>query len=194
MAFIGFARVSTIEQDLDIQIKALTEYGCTKIFHGKNSGKEEENKSRLQELLNYVREDDVVVITKLDRFGRSLRQILNVLAIFKEKRVGLKSLDGMIDTTMGENPFSMAQIQLIGAFAELERNLIVSRIIEGKKAKGMLQGRPEKLTAEQFKEFKRDVNKGLSLSSLQKKYGIGRATVSRWKQRVLKTNIPQKSA
>lgn len=184
MALIGFARVSTIEQDLAIQLKSLTDYGCTKIFYGKNSGKEEENKTRLQELLNYVREDDIVVITKLDRLGRSLRQILNVLAIFKSKRVSLKSLDGMIDTTMPENPFSMAQIQLIGAFAELERNLIVSRVIEGKKAKGMLQGRPEKLTAEQFKDFKKDVAKGLSLSALQKKYSIGRATVSRWKKRI----------
>lgn len=186
MALIGFARVSTIEQDLSQQIKALTDYGCTKIFQGKNSGKEEENKERLQELLNYVREDDIVVITKLDRFGRSLRQILNVLAILREKNVSLKSLDGMVDTSMGDHPFSTAQIQLIGAFAELERNLIRSRVIEGKKAKGMLQGRPEKLTAEQFKDFKKDVMKGLSLSVLQQKYNLGRATVSRWKQRIYK--------
>lgn len=184
MALIGFARVSTLEQDLSVQIRSLTDYGCSKIFQGKNSGKEERNEERLQNLLDYVREGDIVVVTKLDRFGRSLRQILNVLAIFREKQVGLKTLDGMIDTTMGENPFSMAQIQLIGAFAELERNLIISRVIEGKKAKGMLQGRPEKLTSEQFKEFKKDVVKGLSLSALQKKYNLGRATVSRWKKRV----------
>ncbi|MFC1098368.1 recombinase family protein [Pasteurella multocida] len=184
MALIGFARVSTLEQDLSMQIKSLTDYGCQKIFHGKNSGKEEENRERLQELLNYVREGDIVIITKLDRFGRSLRQILNVLAVFRDKNVGLKSLDGVVDTTMGENPFSVAQIQLIGAFAELERNLIRARLIEGKKAKGMLQGRPEKLTEEQFKDFKKDVARGASLSTLQKKYNIGRATVSRWKKKI----------
>ena len=77
-----------------------------------------------------------------------------------------------------------ALIQLLGTFAELERNLIVSRTIEGKKAKGMLQGRPEKLSQEQYKNFKKDVDKGLSLSELQKKYLMGRATVSRWKNKV----------
>lgn len=181
---VGFARVSTIEQDLSIQLSRLSEAGCEKIFEGKNSGKKEGNAARLEELQKYVREGDVVVVTKLDRLGRSLSQILRVLEDFKERGVGFRSLDDGIDTTQTNSPMTTALIQLLGTFAELERNLIVSRTIEGKRAKGMLQGRPEKLSQEQYKNFKKDVNRGLSLSELQKKYLMGRATVSRWKKKV----------
>ncbi|WP_129582313.1 recombinase family protein, partial [Rodentibacter caecimuris] len=94
-------------------------------------------------------------------------------------------LDGAVDTTKSDDPLAMAMIQLLSVFAELERNFIVTRTMEGKRAKGMLQGRPEKLDSEQFKQFSKDVKSGLSISKLQAKYNIGRATVSRWKKKVL---------
>jgi|GEM_PF-2103281 len=87
MALIGFARVSTQQQDLSEQIQALKEYGCKKIFSGKHSGKAEKNKAQLDELLDYVREGDVVAVTKLDRLGRSLAQCLNTLELFKNKNI-----------------------------------------------------------------------------------------------------------
>ena len=81
---VGFARVSTIEQDLSIQLTRLSEIGCEKIFEGKNSGKKEGNAARLEELQKYVREGDIVVVTKLDRLGRSLSHILRVLDLKNE--------------------------------------------------------------------------------------------------------------
>lgn len=188
MALIGFARVSTVEQDLDNQINTLKKIGCEKIFQGKNSGKKESNEARLKELLNYAREGDIVVVTKLDRIGRSTVQVLSTLDYFRSKNIGFKTLDGQIDTTKKDDPMAMALVSLLAVFAELERNLIRSRTIEGKQAKGMLQGRPEALNAEQYKQFEKDVRNGLSLSNLQKKYNIGRATVSRWKKKVLEVN------
>lgn len=184
MALIGFARVSTLEQDLTEQVTALKNAGCERIFEGKNSGKRESNAERLKELLSFIREGDTVITTKLDRLGRSTSQVLGVLDELQSKGVKFKTLDGAVDTT-DDNPMAKAMVGLLAVFAELERNFIVTRTTEGKKAKGKLQGRPESLTAQQYKEFKVDVLKGSSLSELQRKYSIGRATVSRWKQKVL---------
>ena len=85
MALVGYARVSTPKQDLDEQIFALKKYGCQKIFAGKYSGKAEVSKKTLEELLRYIREGDTVVVTKIDRLGRSLSQCLQLLEIFKKK-------------------------------------------------------------------------------------------------------------
>lgn len=184
MALIGFARVSSQDQDLTEQVKALKGYGCEKIFEGKNSGKKESNAERLAELLNYIREGDTVIVTKLDRLGRSVLQVLSVLEQFREIGVTFKTLDGAIDTT-NDSPLAQATIGLLAVFAELERNFIVTRTTEGKKAKGKLQGRPEALDEQEYKRFAQSVNDGLSLTQLQKEYGLSRATVVRWKKRVL---------
>jgi len=135
MALIGFARVSTQQQDLSEQIQALKEYGCKKIFSGKHSGKAEKNKAQLDELLDYVREGDVVAVTKLDRLGRSLAQCLNTLELFKNKNIGFVAIQQGIDTRTQNNPMGMALIQLLGIFAELERSFIVERTQEGKRTK-----------------------------------------------------------
>ncbi|HAS02835.1 MAG TPA: hypothetical protein DCR57_03600 [Pasteurella multocida] len=124
MARIGFARVSTQKQDLAEQLIALKNVGCEKIFAGKHSGKAESNKQQLNELLNYIRDGDVVIVTKLDRLGRSLSQCLQVLDIFQEKNVSFIALDQGINTEKRNDPMSLAMIQLLGIFAELERNFI----------------------------------------------------------------------
>ncbi|WP_129582311.1 recombinase family protein, partial [Rodentibacter caecimuris] len=90
MALVGFARVSSLEQDLTEQVNALNKAGCERIFEGKNSGKKESNADRLKELQDYVREGDVVVVTKLDRLGRSVTQVLTVLDSFRERKIGFK--------------------------------------------------------------------------------------------------------
>jgi DNA invertase Pin-like site-specific DNA recombinase len=79
MSLIGFARVSTIEQDLTIQLETLASAGCAEVFHGKQSGASNENEQKLAELLNYIRKDDVVLVTKLDRLGRSLKSVLSTI-------------------------------------------------------------------------------------------------------------------
>ena len=187
MAKIGYARVSTQKQDLTDQINQLKNAGCEKIFEGKNSGKKESNAARLKELLSYVREGDTVIVTKLDRFGRSLIQVLAVLEEFRERKIDFKTLDGIIDTTKRNDPISIATIQLLGLFSELERNFIVMRTQEGKLAKGKsaIGGRPQKLSGDILEQFKKDVLAKRSLSKLSQKYAISISTVARLRKRIL---------
>ncbi|WP_049373231.1 recombinase family protein [Haemophilus parainfluenzae] len=187
MALIGFARVSTQQQDLTEQIRLLKEYGCTKIFAGKHSGKADQNKEQIDELLNYVREGDVVVVTKLDRLGRSLTQCLNTLEFFKKNTIGFIAILQGINTRVQDNPMGTALIQLLGIFAELERNFIVERTQEGKRVKiaaGNLEakgGRPRKVTPVIKSKIMLDFEKGASLSQVCKKYTLSRSTVANLK-------------
>jgi DNA invertase Pin-like site-specific DNA recombinase len=176
MALIGFARVSTQAQDLSIQMEALKAQDCVKIFQGKHSGKADTNKEALEELLEYVRSGDVVVVTKMDRLGRSLSQVLTVLDLLESKGVTLKAIDQGIDTAKGD-PLSKAMVQLLGMFAEMERNFIVSRTAEGRKASGNYGGRKPKLTPEQREEVKQRLIKGESKVKLSKAYAVSRATI-----------------
>lgn len=187
MAKVGYARVSTQKQDLTDQITQLKNAGCEKIFEGKNSGKKESNAARLKELLSYVREGDTVIVTKLDRFGRSLIQVLAVLEEFRERKIDFKTLDGIIDTTKRNDPISIATIQLLGLFSELERNFIVMRTQEGKLAKGKsaIGGRPRKLSGDILEQFKKDVLAKKSLPKLSQKYAISISTAARQRKRIL---------
>lgn len=202
MAKIGYARVSTTKQDLSEQIAALKKFGCEKIFSGKFSGKDQDedletiltrvkqNKVQLDKMLNYVREGDIVVVTKIDRLGRSLIQCLETLDYFKQNKIGFVALDQGIDTTKRKDPMAMAMIHLLGLFAELERNFIVERTQGGKLAKiesGDLKaigGRPKKLSEKAEEKLVKDILKGGSINELAKKYEVSRATISRYKKRV----------
>ena len=202
MAKIGYARVSTVKQDLSEQIAALEKFGCEKIFYGKFSGKAQnedldtiltrikQNQAQLDNMLNYVREGDVVVVTKLDRLGRSLIQCLKTLDYFTQNKIGFIALDQGIDTTKRKDPMAMAMIHLLGLFAELERNFIVERTQGGKLAKiesGDLKaigGRPKKLSEKAEEKLVKDILKGGSINELAKKYEVSRATISRYKKRV----------
>ena len=177
MALIGFARVSTNQQDLTLQVERLTEYGCEKIFQGKHSGKEESNKQALASLIDYVRSGDTVVVTKLDRLGRSLSQVLNCLDTLTDKQVGFVAIEQGIDTSNNKDPLSKAMVQLLGMFAELERNFIISRTSEGKAASGNYGGRKPKLTNEQEQEVLTKLSQGVSKVLLSKQYGVSRATI-----------------
>lgn len=177
MALIGFARVSTIHQDLTLQVERLTEYGCEKVFQGKHSGKEESNKQALVSLIDYVRSGDTVVVTKLDRLGRSLSQVLNFLDTLTDKQVSFVAIEQGIDTSNEKDPLSKAMVQLLGMFAELERNFIISRTSEGKAASGNYGGRKPKLSLEQKREVVCKLSQGVSKKSLSKEYGVSRATI-----------------
>jgi DNA invertase Pin-like site-specific DNA recombinase len=118
MSNIGFARVSSSSQDLVIQLEALKIACCTDIFHGKQSGVSDENEAKLADLVRYIRKDDVVIVTKLDRLGRSLKSILATIDAIHAKSATLKTLDGVIDTS-NSSPFSKATVALIGVFHSL---------------------------------------------------------------------------
>jgi DNA invertase Pin-like site-specific DNA recombinase len=144
---IGYARVSTYDQTLNLQQDALTKAGCTKIFTDTASGAKTERKG-LDEALNYVRKGDTLVVWRLDRLGRSLPHLITTMTDLEERGIGFKSLTENIDTTSGGKLI----FHIFGALAEFERNLISERTTAGltaARARGRIGGRPKALTPEQ---------------------------------------------
>jgi DNA invertase Pin-like site-specific DNA recombinase len=178
---VGYARVSTVGQSLEIQLESLTKEGCEKIFEEKASGKSSDNREQLQLALEYVREGDVLVITKLDRLARSMGDLSIISKKLKEKGVGLKAINQPdIDTTssIGELLFN-----ILGAVASFERALINERTAEGRaKAlkKGVKFGARAKLSEEQLEALKSELKtwEG-SKSELADRFGISRASLYR---------------
>jgi DNA invertase Pin-like site-specific DNA recombinase len=143
---IGYARVSTHEQTLNLQQDALTKAGCSKIFTDAASGAKTE-RIGLEEALNYVRKGDTLVVWRLDRLGRSLPHLITTMTSLEERGIGFKSLTENIDTTTSGEKLIF---HIFGALAEFERNLIRERTQAGlsaARARGRIGGRPKALTA-----------------------------------------------
>lgn len=146
---IGYARVSTQEQNLELQINALREAGCKKIFMEKASGAQRD-RPELKAALEYMRpnEGDVLVVWKLDRLARSLRQLIDTVEELEKDAIGFKSLTEAIDTTSSGGKLIF---HIFGSLAEFERGLIRERTIAGLKAAraaGKVGGRPSSLKQE----------------------------------------------
>ena len=142
---IGYARVSTKDQNLNLQKDALKKAGCKKIYSEQVSGAKIERK-QLGEMIKQVRKGDIIVVWKLDRLGRSLRDLVNLISKFQEMEVGFKSLQDSIDTT---TPTGKLTFHLFAALAEFERDIISERTKAGLKsarARGRLGGRPKGLS------------------------------------------------
>jgi DNA invertase Pin-like site-specific DNA recombinase len=139
---VGYARVSTNEQILDLQKDALEKIGCIKIFSDVVSGAKEERKG-LQEALEYVREGDTLVVWRLDRLGRSLKHLIETITRLNERKIGFKSITENIDTTTSGGKLVF---HIFGALAEFERDIIKDRTKAGlnaARARGRLGGRPK---------------------------------------------------
>ena len=185
---VGFARVSTKEQDLKIQLSKLDEFGCEKIFRGKQSGASVKNDEKLNDLIEFIREGDEDIVTRLDRLGRSLKSILDAIEKIHKKGACLNIIDGSLNTS-NDNPFSNAMINLCGVFAQLERDLIKVRTAEGReeaKAKGKHLGRMPSLSDAKAKLLYKEKLNGESISALARKYDVSRATVHRTLERMEK--------
>jgi DNA invertase Pin-like site-specific DNA recombinase len=146
---IGYARVSTHEQTLNLQRDALEKAGCNKIFTDTASGAKAERKG-LDEALDYVRKGDTLVVWRLDRLGRSLPHLITTLTGLEERGIGFKSLTENIDTTTSGGKLIF---HIFGALAEFERNLIKERTTAGLTAardRGRTGGRPKVLTGRQL--------------------------------------------
>lgn len=183
---VGFARVSTKEQELDLQLKQLEEFGCEKIFHGKQSGASVKNDEKLITLIDFIREGDEVIVTRLDRLGRSLKSILDYIDRIHNKGACLNIIDGSLNT-QNDNPFSTAMINLCGVFAQLERDLIKSRTAEGReaaKAQGKHLGRMPALSIKESHHLLKERKNGDSISALARKFNVSRATVHRTIERM----------
>lgn len=141
MAKIGYARVSTKDQSLNHQLDALKEYGCEIIFSEQAGGRKVESRE-LEKCLDYMRKGDTLVITKLDRLGRTTKQLIELSQYLEEREIELFIIDNNINTkdAMGKMFFTM-----MSAFAELEANLLSERTKKGlaaARARGRLGGRP----------------------------------------------------
>lgn len=147
---IGYSRVSTNDQSLNSQIDKLEEYGCEKIFTDVVSGARSERKGLL-DMLSYARSGDTVVVYRLDRLGRSLKDLINLINIFQEKNINFKSLSESIDTSTS---IGKLMFHITGAFAEFEKNIIRERTkagLESARSRGKKGGRPTTITPEKIR-------------------------------------------
>lgn len=147
---IGYARVSTDDQNLHLQHDELKKAGCEKFFDDKITGSKIERPG-LDAAIDYAREGDVIVIWRLDRLSRSLKDLIQVVGDLESQGIGLRSINESIDTTSSSGKLIF---HIFGALAEFERNLIRERTHAGLKAaraRGKMGGRPKKLTDEKAK-------------------------------------------
>ena len=176
--FIGYARVSTQLQDNATQIDALKKSGCETIFEEKMSGGRWE-RPKLQDLLKHIRRGDTVVVWKLDRLSRSLKDLLFIMEQIENKGAGFKSLTESIDTTTSAGKMMM---QIVGVFAEFERGMLKERTIKGlqyAREQGRVGGRKPKLKPVQTEEIIKLSKKGKSASELAELFNVHKATIYR---------------
>ncbi|HDO1354892.1 TPA: recombinase family protein [Aeromonas veronii] len=178
MALVGYARVSTVGQSLDTQLQALAE--CSTIFQEKVSGARDD-RPQLAQLLNFVREGDVVLVTKLDRLARNTRHLLEISEYLQSKRVALRILNLGINTS---TPTGKLMLTMIGAIATFERELMLERQAEGielAKQRGVYKGRKPTAMAK-GNEVLALLARGLTKAETARQAGISVSSV----QRILK--------
>jgi DNA invertase Pin-like site-specific DNA recombinase len=174
----GYARVSSDGQDYASQVEALERAGCTVVAE-KRSGKALDGRKELQKLMARVERDDVIAVTKLDRFARNTRELLNMLHELEGRGVGFKSLGDPIDTT---SPQGRLVTQIFAAIAEFERETIRERCrvgLERAKAKGRPLGRKPKLDARQRDEVNALQADGMSQRAIARLLKVDQSTISR---------------
>jgi DNA invertase Pin-like site-specific DNA recombinase len=177
MALVGYGRVSSIGQGLDVQIDKLKH--CDKIFKEKKSGASGK-RPKLKACLEYVREGDTLVVTRLDRLARSTLHLCQIANELERKRVHLQVLDQNIDTSdaTGRLLFNM-----LGAIAQFETEIRAERQMDGiykAKERGVRFGRKTSLTGQQVAELRERRDKGTLIKTLMKDYGISKASVYRY--------------
>jgi DNA invertase Pin-like site-specific DNA recombinase len=176
---IGYARVSTEDQNLDIQLRELTSAGCTKIFQEKISGIKKQ-RPELTKALEHIRENDTFVVWRLDRLARSTRDLLEITETIKEAKADFLSLsEPWADTTSHAGRMIMT---VFAGIAEFERDLIRERTSSGREAalkRGVKFGRPLKITEEQLSLISRLRAEGKSIKALAKTFSVHPTTIYR---------------
>ena len=178
MANVGYARVSTIGQSLDVQLSKLTKFGCDEIFKDKHTGTTAD-RPELKECRKYVRKGDSLVITKLDRLARSTFHLTQIAEELKQKDVDLIVLDQNIDTS---TPTGKLLFNVLASIAEFETEIRKERQMEGiakAKEKGVQFGRKAKLQQDEINEMKRERDLGVKVADLMSKYSLSKASVYR---------------
>jgi DNA invertase Pin-like site-specific DNA recombinase len=179
MVLVGYARVSTQEQNADLQEDALKKAGCEQVFTDKASGARAD-RPQLDAALGYLREGDVFVVWRLDRLGRSLKHLVSAVADLQDRGVGFRSLTESIDTT---TPAGKLTFHLFAALAEFERDLNRERTksgLEAARARGRKGGRKPSLSPKKIQVARRMYAEGDStVAEIAKVLGVSRATIYR---------------
>lgn len=177
MAFYGYARVSTTDQDLAIQERALAAAGCQTVRAEKRSGTKRSDRTELQILLDFLRHGDTLVVTRIDRLARSMKDLQDIVYELRSKGVALKATEQPIDTGSAAGK---AFLDMLGVFAEFETNLRRERQLEGisnAKAKGVYTGRRRSIDPVEIRRLQ--VEEKLGATAIAARLGIGRASVYR---------------
>ena len=176
MTIIGYARVSTTDQDLAIQEAALRAAGCEVIRAEKRSGTSTQERAELQTVLEFLRKGDVLMVTRVDRLARSIGDLQDIVRALKAKGAALKATEQPIDTSTAAGK---AFLDMLGVFAEFETNLRRERQLEGiakAKASGVYKGRKPSIDPADVARLK---SEGLGAAAIAKRLKIGRASVYR---------------
>ena len=175
----GYARVSTGDQTTDLQRDALEKAGCDRIFTDVASGARA-HRPELDHMLDLLREGDTVVVWKLDRLGRSMQNLVDLMTIFDERKVQFRSLTEAIDTS---TPGGTLVFNIFGSLAQFERDLIRERTragLEAARARGRKGGRPAKLDAKQVREVRRlYASRTVTVDQIAAMMHVGRSTIYR---------------
>ncbi len=179
---IGYARVSTQEQTLNLQKDALEKIGCTNIFTDTASGAKEE-RTGLAEAMHFLREGDTLVVWRLDRLGRSLKHLIETITYLNNRKIGFKSITENIDTTTSGGKLIF---HIFGALAEFERDIIRERTnagLQAARARGRVGGRPKSLTGKKAAMAQELYNNNSnSIDEICKTLNISRTTLYRYIQ------------
>ncbi|MET0530847.1 MAG: recombinase family protein [Microvirga sp.] len=184
MARIGYARVSTTDQDLSLQLAALKTAGCDPIRAEKVSGASTVGRTELAIVLDFIGEGDTLVVTRIDRLARSIGDLQDIVRTLKIRGATLRATEQPIDTGTAAGK---AFLDMLGVFAEFETNLRRERQMEGiakAKAAGVYKGRAPSIDTGRVKELKAE---GIGPAEIARRLGIGRASV----YRALGSNAPE---
>ncbi len=176
---VGYCRVSTAEQNLDLQVKALKDAGCGVIYRDKGISGTQRVRPQLKKALKKLKNGDLLIVWKLDRLGRSLGHLIDTVSGLKDRGVGFASVSESIDTT---TPGGKLFFHVMGALAEFERDLIVERTkagIEAARNRGQHLGRPRKLNSTQLKYAKKLIGDGTSRNEVARILDINPSTLYR---------------
>ncbi|OPF96124.1 DNA-invertase hin [Rhodopseudomonas palustris] len=176
MTTIGYARVSTTDQNLEIQQAALRAAGCDLVRSEKRSGTTRTGRAELQTVLDFLREGDVLMVTRIDRLARSIGDLQDIVRAVKARGATLRATEQPIDTSTAAGK---AFLDMLGVFAEFETNLRRERQLEGiadAKARGVYKGRKASIDAAAVKALKAQ---GVGPSDIARRLNIGRASVYR---------------
>lgn len=184
----GYARVSTLDQNLDTQLDALQKAGCDEIFQDKITGIST-TRPALDTLLTQLRTGDTVMVARFFRLGRSRDHLINLLGDFSRKGIHFKALDLGVDSS---TPAGKLVLQIFAALAEYDRESILEKTRAGQllaKAKGKHIGRPTGLNAEKFAKVKKALERGLSVSETVNLTGISMSSVKRYRKQLEKASL-----